>query len=135
MTTLPRTVIVESKECSKCKETKPLTCFWKNKARKDGYQHYCTDCYNKIRKPSYLKRVYGISVEEWNTLFLKQGEKCAICSTTTDLCVDHNHITEKVRGLLCHKCNTALGLLQDNTQYLSNAIAYLNEPLSKTIRS
>lgn len=55
----------------------------------------------------------------------EQNGKCAICWTEThDLHVDHNHVTNKVRGLLCRKCNTALHAIEDE-QFMLLAIAYL----------
>ncbi len=78
-----------------------------------------------------LKRNYGITREERDALFAAQGFKCAVCRTDDpgakrDWNVDHCHSTGRVRGVLCHNCNVALGLLHDNKQTLANAILYLN---------
>ena len=76
----------------------------------------------------YLKRVFGISEEEYLTLAQEQGNTCAIChksSGTRRLSVDHEHGTKKVRGLLCGRCNVGLGMFMDNTMILANAIDYL----------
>lgn len=85
---------------------------------------------NKIsRKDNDLKKLYGISIEDYNQMFVNQNGVCAICErqqvTGKSLSVDHDHNTGKVRGLLCNKCNTSLGMLDDNIDYLLNAIAYL----------
>lgn len=58
----------------------------------------------------HLKKQYGLTHDEWNTLFLSQGECCAICRTTTpgdkrNWHTDHCHDTGKVRGILCANCN------------------------------
>jgi hypothetical protein len=81
----------------------------------------------KIARNSALKANYGITVSEYDAMFKSQRGKCAICSEKygKTLHVDHCHRTNKVRGLLCHKCNMAIGLLQDSTKLLNRAISYL----------
>jgi|SRR6185369_16485045 len=84
--------------------------------------------YNRV---SQLKR-YGLSLEDYKALLVKQGLRCLICKNLTgsNLCVDHNHRTGKVRGLLCGPCNMALGLLQVDSKgikLLLEAIQYLNK--------
>jgi len=61
-----------------------------------------------------MERLYGISVEEYNRLLDQQGGTCAICDEAPEyhLYVDHDHETEKVRGLLCRACNFAVGLYE-----------------------
>lgn len=72
-----------------------------------------------------LRTRYGITQSQYNEIVEKQESKCAICSKERKLYVDHCHETNKIRGLLCHQCNTSLGLLQDNTEILQSAIDYL----------
>lgn len=96
-----------------------------------------TKAYNKERwlkiketKP-HLKVIYNITLEEYNAMFIKQEECCLGCKQhrsilKRDLCVDHCHVTGKVRGLLCDSCNKALGLIKDNKDTLLNLITYLN---------
>jgi hypothetical protein len=83
-----------------------------------------------------LRRKYGITLEDFQSLFDNQDGKCAICSQTLptildpgklrkSLAVDHNHDNGKVRGLLCGKCNMALGLFSDSVDILNSAIHYL----------
>lgn len=79
-----------------------------------------------------LKRHYGITPEQVEDLKIRQGRRCAICGTderdlTRGLHVDHNHVTGRVRGLLCQNCNAALGLFRDSPQRLESALAYLQE--------
>lgn len=70
--------------------------------------------------------------EDYQALFDKLDGRCAICRKTPTgrmgLCVDHDHETGRVRGLLCWKCNTALGVFDDDTAKLRAAIAYLIDP-------
>lgn len=74
-----------------------------------------------------LKRFYGITQNEYDSMFTNQKGKCMICDTTSKrtLAVDHDHATGKVRGLLCHHCNKGIGQFFDNPELLLNAIEYL----------
>ena len=82
-----------------------------------------------------IKSNYGLSQEEYLQLSTAQNNLCAICkcpetrTTKTgqlmNLHVDHNHASKAIRGLLCHKCNAALGLFNDNIANLQVAIDYL----------
>lgn len=75
-----------------------------------------------------LKHEYGLSEEDYNNLHVQQNNQCKICGITPKkLVVDHCHTTGRVRGLLCHNCNTGLGQFKDNTQFLQLAIKYLND--------
>jgi hypothetical protein len=92
---------------------------------KDAYKEYYRTTANKRLRNKYL-----LTFEEYQELFNKQQGKCAICGTHQDdlkssLCVDHNHTTGKVRGLLCHKCNLLIGNANENTATLNNAMNYL----------
>lgn len=86
-------------------------------------------------KEGYLRRLYGISLAEYQALLDKQGGSCGICkgppmgrSNGVYYHVDHDHQTGEVRGLLCSNCNTALGLFRDDVELLQKAIAYLTRP-------
>ena len=83
---------------------------------------------------SNLQYNYGMTLDEYNALAAKQNFCCGICDSEKSgskrcdkLFVDHCHDTEKVRGLLCMKCNMALGVFQ-SLELLDNAISYLEEP-------
>ena len=76
-------------------------------------------------------RNYGIGYAEYNELFEEQAGECAICGAHQNdldrpLFIDHDHDTGDVRGLLCMKCNSALGLFQDDASNLQRAVKYLN---------
>jgi hypothetical protein len=89
------------------------------------------------RNRNYHRRYrYGISHEDFLTLFEKQGGKCACCGTALVLdlpkrdpqrttSVDHDHETGKIRGLLCNGCNAGLGHFEDSVQRLEQAVAYI----------
>jgi len=79
---------------------------------------------------NHLRRTYGITLEEYNSLIERQGGGCGICGSTQDMrklrfAVDHCHETGKVRGVLCQQCNRALGVLGDGIAGLMKAIEYL----------
>lgn len=83
-------------------------------------------------KKSDLRQKFGITLDFFNKMLGKQGGLCAICHKENSipgrsLAVDHCHKTRKVRGLLCFKCNRALGGFDDSIKLLSNAITYLCE--------
>jgi hypothetical protein len=77
---------------------------------------------------AHLQNRYGITNDDYLKLLSNQKGVCKICkekSTRLRLLVDHNHKTGKVRGLLCERCNSLLGRVNDNSQILENASAYL----------
>jgi uncharacterized Zn finger protein (UPF0148 family) len=81
-------------------------------------------------KNSALKSQFGITIEDYQRIFEKQGGVCAICQKTPQqngkrLAVDHCHRSSQVRGLLCSTCNQALGLFKDKIEFLKAAISYL----------
>lgn len=77
-------------------------------------------------------RTYGITQQQYDTMLAQQDGACAICrgehvGPGERLHIDHDHTTGEVRGLLCSKCNTLLGLADDNADRLAAAITYLTE--------
>lgn len=98
--------------------------------------HMCCSqtCQDLAFTRAYLRRNYNLTPEDWEAMFENQNHLCAIChkegfkidpASKNLLVVDHCHNTGKVRGLLCHNCNRALGLLQDDVESLKRAIDYL----------
>ena len=82
----------------------------------------------RSKRWSYLKKTYGLTTQAWDELYTQQGGGCAICGrslTDVKVCVDHNHETGEVRGLLCVSCNTAIGSLREDPNLLRRAIVYL----------
>jgi len=114
--------------CTTCNTEKPLKDYYK-RTDTHSYRRECKTCV--IEKS--LIRNYGVDYTWYDKKLKEQKDTCAICTNTlehrnnTKFCIDHNHTTGKVRGLLCSNCNTALGLLKDNTSNLNNAIQYLNK--------
>lgn len=143
-----------SKQCTRCGRTPEETAFSNNKGTFDGLSSICKQCksadqsqrlseYSPERKKeikeraksdayrdTMLKRNYGISLDQLNKLMSEQVELCKICQTPFDdqnvFCVDHDHQTGRVRGLLCRTCNWGLGHFKDSPQLLARAQAYLS---------
>lgn len=91
-------------------------------------EYRCTPQQQKIR---HIRHRYGLEPEEYEALFAKQNNRCAICNKEggdtkgTRLYVDHNHETGKVRGLLCAGCNTAVGFLEKRADDLHKYFSYM----------
>jgi len=76
-------------------------------------------------------RTHKISVDEYDAMLTKQGGSCAICRkaewNSKGPNIDHDHKTGKVRGILCYKCNTALGMAEDDPNIIRAMLGYLDE--------
>lgn len=74
-----------------------------------------------------LKRFYGLTEDQYDKMLSDQGGACAICGKGADrrspyLCIDHDHNTGRVRGLLCNACNLGVGIYETRREKL---LAYL----------
>lgn len=146
---------MDKKICSSCNTIKPLSDFYKESRVKDGRARRCKKCHGKAtrhyrlknpevyqkaslkywhslqvdRKKSKTLSRYGLSLDQYKAMIKAQDGVCAICkkecSSGLGLSVDHCHETGKIRGLLCKKCNSALGMLNDNIANFEAAILYL----------
>lgn len=80
----------------------------------------------------WVEKTYGITGEQYETLYRAQGGVCYLCKRATGkskrLAVDHDHKTGYVRGLLCGPCNSVLAQARDDVLYFHRAIAYLTAP-------
>ena len=89
-------------------------------------------------REGHLRRKFGITSETYDAMLAAQGGRCAICrrkpTAGISLHVDHEHRTKRVRGLLCFKCNNALGDFKDDQMLLLNAVDYLTPPPDAAIR-
>lgn len=73
-----------------------------------------------------LRKKYGITIDQWLAMVEAAGGKCEICGSDQEgLCVDHDHSTGLVRGVLCRRCNRAIGQLGDTAERLRQALVYL----------
>lgn len=142
------------KVCNKCGIPKPFDEFYKQKHGKFGLSGKCKSCcteyfknryknnpervkeinenYHKrnpdAKRKTFIKYNYGITLDEYNDLLEKQNYSCGICGTSEikrNFDVDHSHENDKIRGLLCPKCNKGIGLFNDDIELLTKAINYL----------
>ena len=95
--------------------------------------------YDHTRLKRNLKSLYGLTIEQYENMVKDQKGLCLICERHASACrqrlnVDHDHITGKIRGLLCGPCNAALGIFQDDVENLKRAVAYLEYNSSKSTR-
>ena len=134
---------VVSRYCPSCKVVKSITEFRKGcvRNRPNQYQPYCNNC-TKIKVAAYqrahprkrvrtheqyrkrnLKEKYGITLQDYERLFTGQGSVCCICGNAESgnpygvLEVEHNGVTGKVRGLVCHPCNNAIMWYESWSKY------------------
>ena len=140
------------KTCTKCKESKPLTEFYRHKHSSDGRAWSCKKCHQhyflRFRKKTkkkrakqdwerHLKSNYGITGEMYKEMLTNQGGVCAICKSDNTgrrgakrFSVDHCHNTGKVRGLLCHKCNRDISGFERLRNYADTVWEYLDKDYS-----
>ena len=121
------------KTCTKCRQSLSDDSFYKRnyKNGKVGLQSKCKKCSKEIRrgygyKHEKMRHQLKLSKEDIERL-IAPGECANSACRNRDrrLCIDHCHHTKKPRGLLCHNCNTALGLLGDNVQVILGLSQYL----------
>ncbi len=133
---------IYEKECSRCKEVKPLLKFSKDKQHWSGHKSACKICASKDfsnwrlknlekirrddRKRHYI-RTYDLAPELAEQLVQNRTGECCICGHISLLVVDHCHTTGQVRGLICAACNSVLGYSRDNIKTLENTIKYLKD--------
>lgn len=129
------------RECRTCGQMLPLGRFPRRQGNRRGTR--CRDCESAYRKrrtrkqraaerDRKLQRRYGITSADYTAMARAQRWRCAICARPpypagSKLVVDHCHRTHQVRGLLCHTCNAALGLMGDHPERLERAAQYLRE--------
>lgn len=135
------------KKCSKCKQTYPAThqFFYRHSNRKDGFDSWCKGCKKDYDKIHHKIKKFNISLNQYKKMLKEQNGRCLICGRDFDDIyrnpkkkhiyytprIDHDHKTGKVRGILCHHCNTALGSFYENPLILVRAIKYLKENKKK----
>lgn len=139
------------KTCSICNKSVHASIFRKDKDRHDGLSSKCKPCANawhreyrrlnpglrekyspSVKNPraSHLKAAYRISEQQYSDMLIAQGGHCAVCQRKRpggrgSFHVDHDHVSGKVRGLLCARCNMGIGQLGDSIEGLRAAISYL----------
>lgn len=103
------------------------------KARSDAYRLTHKDYYREYHREKHLldrARDLGISHEEFALIRPRMDGSCEICGREGRLMMDHDHKTMKLRGLLCKRCNTGLGVIGDTLDHVRKVIAYLERSLN-----
>lgn len=85
------------------------------------------EAFQRRKRNSHTLRKYGISYDQEAALRSFQGGACPACGAT-ELVVDHDHSSGEVRGMLCHRCNTALGYARDDPEILRALARYVEQP-------
>ena len=122
--------------CRNCDTVKPLHEFGRRSGGRSGRAAYCTSCHTEKSKQSrdrlhggsrayHLERRYGITEAEYDEMVEAQGGFCALCGERPAQHVDHDHMTGRVRGVLCFCCNQGLGNFRDRADVMRAAIDYL----------
>lgn len=136
--------------CTRCKIAKLPNQFYKRATSSNGIDSQCKDCERAVfsnwqkQNPERLIRKdqrhrlrlkYGLSLVEYDRLLAQQNHLCAIClrperrlnrtGKPMSLSVDHDHVTGRIRGLLCKACNSAIGLFEDDGAIAERAALYL----------
>lgn len=143
-------------ECPSCNEWKPIEDYHKDKSAIYGVTRYCKVCanrkarkyhkennapgqpnnenYRRYYKNYQLVNTYCITLEEYEKILDRQNGLCDICHIELSYerdenmaHLDHCHATNKIRGILCVRCNQGLGYFLDNIDTLNNAVIYLNK--------
>ena len=122
----------EDQYITRCKPCNEDTLHWTRSAG-------CVKCTSESAKWAKIKYTYGISKDEWFWMYKEQYGKCDMCKKVLKIkgnrrgrakliaCVDHDHKTNKIRGLLCASCNSLIGLAEENVSILQSGIEYLTK--------
>lgn len=121
-----RTKSNKTQTCRICKLDLPLESFHIDNRSFNKRYDMCRSC------RAHHRRIARLSRTEYKAILQAQNNSCAICLRSVEevkraLDVDHDHATDKVRGLLCNKCNLGLGYFKDNLTNLDNAKWYLTK--------
>lgn len=133
-----------SQVCIKCQVNKPLASFAKERSRpshrttckvcrygqrdleRDKARHRVRMRERRVDEPDVLRRnwercTYGAAKEDIGV------DACMICGSKRKLCIDHDHQSDRIRGVLCGKCNTAIGMFDDDPNRMEKAAAYVRD--------
>lgn len=109
-----------TKRCGGCREHRPLSHFYPDRRYRDGVYHTCRACLR-----TQAKAVRGV---DYALRFAQQGGVCAVCRTPPEegqsFDVDHDHVSNRVRGLLCRRCNVAYGMLGESLDTIASLLSY-----------
>lgn len=113
--------------CTRCKNEKPGTSefFPLHNKKRNGFDSWCRECRATYRS-EICRGKFRADLSDEQLKHIKQSTKeCVICGSEEALVVDHDHLTGKVRGMLCNHCNRGLGHFKDSPMLLEFAAQYL----------
>lgn len=119
--------------CKECVKTETKKYALKNSEKLKSYwKSYRSSSDVKNRNRARLLKSYGLSIGQYEMMLKNQNYQCAICQRKESelkraLCIDHDHLNNKIRGLLCDDCNLAIGKLKDNPNLFRVAASYLEQ--------
>lgn len=141
--------------CTSCGKMKPPDDFYPHAKIARGRQYWCKECFAekrreraalpqdpKVTRKYKLKEAYGLTQGDYDAMYQRQNGRCAVCGAAKEpwepgwgvkgrarfLVVDHDHVTGRVRGLLCVHCNCGIGQFRENPAIMRAAMAYLASP-------
>lgn len=124
-----RRLINQRRACKRWRERHPGAAY----ASCKGWEKRNPEKAKANRRKTKLKIHFGLTVSQYDAMLASQDGACAICRETETvrrnkhLSVDHCHATGRIRGLLCSKCNTAIGMLRDRPENARAAAEYLSK--------
>lgn len=107
-------------------------------SKKDSYKSkrsYCRSCVSAMSNGSRWERKFNFTWEDYERLFSEQEGRCAICRKNPAKDVDHDHVSGKVRALLCNPCNKGLGCFRENPSFLREAARYVEAHAPQSAQS
>ena len=118
---------MSTKKCTRCKEEKPkdIINFPPHNKKLDGLDSWCRDCRATYRNEINRGRHRSVISDELLKEIKRDIIECVICGADGPLVVDHCHITGVIRGLLCSRCNSVIGMVEENVAILRKMIDYL----------
>ena len=123
--TRPSVIPEGFKFCRGCELVRPLADFAGRTGKRARTTFRCNDCMRQNDRQRHLADTYGLRETDVQAMLASQGGLCAICRTSPAVHIDHDHATGAVRGMLCFRCNAALGQLGDSPETLVRAARYL----------
>jgi len=113
------------KFCRGCQQIKPQAAFSGITGKRARLTFRCNDCTSRRDRERHLQYSYGLTEADVAAMLTTQRGVCAICQAADAVHIDHDHATDAVRGMLCFRCNAALGQLDDDPEVLVRAARYL----------
>lgn len=113
-----------------CKECGPTGIILRKSGKYPEGRAICVIRHKISQRDANFKKLYGVSIQVKFDMYAQQNGRCKICDTPVafnEAKFDHDHQTNKVRGILCHPCNMGLGWFRDSKENLKSAIEYLGE--------